>query len=262
MVEDVGTVLDTNVEPTPVNDPAPAPSWKDGMEPARVERLTRFEGADGTLDNGKIVDSYLELETAMGSRVKIPEEGDSEGFGKLYDQLGRPESPDKYEVAKVEGFDLGTDVMAAVKTAAHAEGLNTKQLNGVAAAYMNAFKAEQEKVQQEAAKLNAERWTNLKVEWGESKTKENIELAKRVIRESPELKDIITEEQVESDPIFVAVMSRLQRAAMDDNLVTGSQASDEEYKPEYPDSPGMYADGDSEDAKKARAWFEKRGYKY
>ena len=262
MVEETGTVLtpEPTTEPV-VNEPAPVPSWKDGMDPGRVERLVRFE-EDGQLNNSKITDSYLELETAMGGRVKIPEADDAEGFGKLYDQLGRPEAPDKYEIEFPEKLQLSDGVKAAIKNAAHEAGLNQQQTAKVVAAPLNAILAEADVQNKEVAALNAERWTNYKVEWGESKTKENIELAKRAIRENPEFKDIITEEAVESDPIFVAVMSRMQRKAMDDSLVTGSQSTEGEYTPEYPGSPGMYSDGESEDAKKARAWFTKRGHKY
>lgn len=34
------------------------------------------------------------------------------------------------------------------------------------------------------------------------------------------------------------------------------------YRPAYPDSPEMYARGETDEDKKAREWFEDRGYTF
>jgi hypothetical protein len=252
-----------------VDEPAVEPAVEPAPESPVPGAWLKEQGLDSYYDKLKKFDSvaamgkgYVNLEQSYGKSVKIPEEGDVDGFNELYTKLGRPETEDKYEIEAVEGFDMTGEVMTAVKSAAHMQGLNPKQLNGVAGAYMRGVKAQQEAAQKEIDAKNAERWANYKVEWGETKTAENIELAKRVIRDAPELEGIITEEMVESDPLFVSLMSRLMRKSMDDTLVTGGQGGEDDYRPQYPDSPEMYAAGESEDSKKARAWFIKRGHKY
>ena len=141
-------------------------------------------------------------------------------------------------------------------------GLNDSQVATLWGDYIGAVRAAQEKADKETAEKNATVWTDLKAQWGEKTTKENIELAKRAVRENPMVKDVITDEMVESDPVFVAFVSALARKGMNDTLVTGAASGEEDYRPEYPDSPEMYRHGESESAKKARAWFEARGHKY
>lgn len=220
-----------------------------------AESLAKFETPESL---GK---SYLELEKAMGSRVKIPDMNDTEAVGKFYDKLGRPETPDKYEMDSVDGLDLADSVLSAVRQAAHEKGLNGDQFKSVAGSYIAAMKAAQEEQQKAIAGQNDQRWIELKKEWGEDVTKENLELAKRAVRDS-ELKEFMDDEAVERDPIFVSFVSNLMRKAGDDKLVTGEKATEDEFVPAHPNSPDMYANGEDEYSKKAREYFTARGHKY
>jgi len=207
--------------------------------------------------------AYVELEKAASSKVKMPDMDNPESVAKFFDKLGRPESPDKYEMPKQDDVPIDATIAGVLREAAHKGGITSNQWNGLMGSYLGALKEAQEKQTQELEKLNAERWTNFKVAWGETGTKENIELAKRAIRQSPELEGIISENDVEKDPIFVAVMSRIMRKTLDDTLIPGEgQLDDKNWEPQYKNSPGMYKDGDSPDDKRARAWFEARGHKY
>ncbi len=49
---------------------------------------------------------------------------------------------------------------------------------------------------------------------------------------------------------------------MDDTLIRGTQTTEEEYVPQFKDSPEMYRNGEDEESKKARAYFQARGIKY
>ncbi|MCP4537789.1 MAG: hypothetical protein GY832_11650 [Chloroflexi bacterium] len=235
-----------------------SPDWKEQLEPYYQDKLGKFENL-AALGKG-----YVELEQAMGSRVKIPGPDDAEGRDKLWDQLGRPDSPEKYvlDEAMSEGVDINEDVMMAVRNAAHKAGLTGEQWTGVMGGYLNAIKEAEHAAQNGIDAKNTERWNNFKVEWGETKTAENIELAKRAVRDSELLKDVMSEEMVDKDPIFVAFVSDLMRKAQPDTLVSGEQTSDAQYEPQYKTSPEMYANGESEEDKKARAYFKARGHKY
>jgi len=52
----------------------------------------------GALRSEALLKSYLELERRLGRSVPIPDEDDREGWDRLYEATGRPESPDDYRI--------------------------------------------------------------------------------------------------------------------------------------------------------------------
>jgi hypothetical protein len=51
---------------------------------------------------------------------------------------------------------------------------------------------------------------------------------------------------------------------MGDTLIKGDVVDPDKaaWQPQYPNTPEMYAAGEDEESKKARAWFEAKGHKY
>ena len=231
-----------------------APEWQS----VNPEVLSKFS------TETDLAKSYVELQKVMRSQYKIPEKEDTQAWEQLYDKLGRPQSKDEYQInpEASEGVPIDDNIMAVVKDAAHKAGLNPGQWDNVMGSYLGAIKASMKAQEEEVAAKNTELWKTMTAEWGETATAENMELAKRAVRESPHLKDVLSEEQIAKDPIFIAFVSDLMRKSMDDKLVQGNQSGEEDYKPDYPNDPEMYAYGESEDSKKARAWFERQGHKY
>lgn len=255
-----------------VEDTEVIETWKDTV-PKELrfsnegkDRLERFD------DPGGLAKSYIELEQRTGTMVNVPGENSTdEQKAEFYAKLGRPEKPEGYEIARPENLPEGLPydevLEGKIKQVAHGAGVTQSQLAALAKVF-NDYGVETFNTALEAnKKLNDERWANLKMEWGENKTKENIELAKRAFDEiaPKELKDIMTRDEVESDPILVKMYAGIWRRNLSDSLVRGTPAPgapEKEYVPTYPDSPEMYRYGDDEDSVKAREYFKKRGHTY
>ena len=80
--------------------------------------------------------SYLEAEKGISSRIKMPEKDDEAGMNELYDKLGRPESPDKYDLEGIENAQLASDEankgqIDRFKEVGHKYGLNNRQVAGI-----------------------------------------------------------------------------------------------------------------------------------
>lgn len=122
------------------------------------------------------VKAYTNLEQFMGAEksgngVIIPKADDADAWGKVYDRLGRPETPDKYELP--EG-----NLAAAMAPALHEAGLNKAQAQKLSAAYEAAQKQHAEAETQKYSLELAEAEASLKKEWSKD-YKTNMETAKK-----------------------------------------------------------------------------------
>lgn len=157
-------------------------AWYDSADD-EIKGYIQNKGWDDPI---KAVKSYKELEQYRGASedqlIKMPKEGES--WDAVYDKLGRPESPDKYEI------DLGENVpqideqrLNTFKSLAHELGLNNEQAQKIAEAdsqYAQQFMQQhQEQInEQHQVELN-----ELEKEWG-SAFEERTELGRRFIRQN------------------------------------------------------------------------------
>lgn len=83
----------------------------------------------------EVIDEFnAKLESVPGV-IRLPKADDPKGaekMAKIYNALGRPASPDRYELELPEGLPIDTEFVAAVKDEAHKAGLNNAQLNALA----------------------------------------------------------------------------------------------------------------------------------
>lgn len=118
-----GVIMEPKVESTPS-------MWYDSFDDETKGYIQNkgWNSEDGTK---KMLDSYKNLEKLRGvpedKLIKIPIEEDAEGWGKVFDKLGRPESKDGYNVDSPEGVELDADRVNWFKDIAHKNGLNNKQ---------------------------------------------------------------------------------------------------------------------------------------
>ena len=96
--------------------------------------------------------------------VRLPQDGDTEGFSRLYSALGKPESPDKYQFDAIERLEEGTAKQMSewVAKIAHEANLTTAQAKRVYAAIAESTRDNTEAY---TATLQ-ERQEALKREWG------------------------------------------------------------------------------------------------
>jgi hypothetical protein len=159
--------------------PAAADSQSAAAEPAEWMRgLTTDADALAWLANkkfatpGALVDAYRQTERAF--HTAIPGENDpAERWDAFYKRVGRPDSPDGYEVAAPEGFESNPEFTGRFKETAHKMGLSARQAAGMVEWY------NQEALATMQAEANAAReQQQLRSEWGADFNK-NIETARR-----------------------------------------------------------------------------------
>ena len=243
-------------------------SWH-SAEHANLVQSKQWAGADDALKG------YGELEKALGTRVKLPtEESTPDEVSSFYNKLGRPESPDAYKLPELpEGKEYDKELISGMRSIAHEAGVTDNQFMKLVQRYLGIEKQKAELTEGETNRVAQESDRMLKEKWG-AEYPANIELAKRARDELIDDKDLLGQfaEMVETkypglgnDPVFVQVFTSIGTKMLDDTFVKGTGqtgSKDADYKPAYVDSPEMYAAGDDEESKKARAWHRNKGYVY
>lgn len=162
--------------------------WLAGLETDN-RSLVEAKGWKGPND---AIKSYREAESRLGQTLSVPGEGaTAEDWNKLYDKLGRPATPDKYEL-KVDRENLPADfpydetLAVNFRNWAHENGLNPRQAQALhdkwVASAAEGYQAQAQKVVQEQEAAHRE----LLSKWGDKDSdgyKKNVELMSRAARE-------------------------------------------------------------------------------
>jgi len=133
------TELNAQTSQAAAQTASPAQGWVAGdgtfanhqMMPEDVRNVVLSKKWSNVAD---IVKSYRELESFIGghkSRLNIPDKLDDSALNEIYSKLGRPDTPDKYQLqAKVpEGMQIDNQLVERFKKFAHAKNLTTTQFN-------------------------------------------------------------------------------------------------------------------------------------
>ena len=168
------------------NPTAAAPAWyaPEGIAPEVSTSLGELVKAKGWKGPADALLSYQNLEKVFGAdkagrTILAPKsDDDADGWSAVYNRLGRPESPDKYELPVPEGDD--GSFAQAVAPVLHELGLTSKQAKGLAE-WWNQTSAQRIEAESESfsAKSEAE-YKELQKEWGAAAA-QNEELAKRAV---------------------------------------------------------------------------------
>lgn len=155
-----------------------------------LESLPDELRADPTLANVKdvptLAKSYLDSQRYIGSAIRIPGEDagaedwakfderlakvpgitrlpkEGESWDGVYAKLGRPESPDKYQVQRAEGIARDEAAEKSFLADAHKHGLTNSQAQAVLG-YFDGMVSKAQQSRQAEAQQHAE---TLKAEWG------------------------------------------------------------------------------------------------
>jgi hypothetical protein len=149
---EVTTATDTNVTDantsgdvaTTVNDTAPTTTGQSSTvvdngwySKLGDEELSFLDQKGWKADDGiqKMLKSYRNLESLRGvpeeQLMRIPADGDVEGWNGLYDKIGRPKIDDGYKYEPKEGVQVDKDSLEWFNNAAYKAGLTNKQHNQV-----------------------------------------------------------------------------------------------------------------------------------
>jgi len=164
--------------------PAPAPAWHGLTDPADIAHLDN----KGWKSPQDIYRAYRGAETLIGkdpsSVVPIPRAGDVAGFDQLFNRLGRPDSPDKYDLKAglPDGTQADDGFMKEIGGLFHKSGLTGDQAKAVAAGYNAIATARQKQAETDAlANVTADKQT-LQREWG-SGYERQLTIAKMAVQE-------------------------------------------------------------------------------
>ncbi len=224
------------------------------------KELVEKKGWDGI---DAVFKSYTNVEKMSGGMTKMPTpESSAEEIRAFYQKTGCPENPEGYEVSDipetVEQFrDEGIE--GVMKQIAYDQGVSKQAFESIVKGYYD-------KLATDMAKGKEAGETALKEELGD-KYDESIKIANRFFDTcSEDFCALVKQSGLANNPVFIKEFLAKGKQTMADTLVRGSQDSDEtkdnEYVPANIKSPEMYANGEDDESKKARAYFEARGHVY
>jgi hypothetical protein len=168
--------------PNNIQSQAPAPqagNWYDGIQDADLKGYVQNKGWK---DPNELANGYRNLEKLLGSeKIPMPKGADdSEGWGRVYDALGRPKSADEYGITTPDG--LSTEFSKAAAGKFHELGLSANQAKALTDWYSNEIGSQSSQMKQQTAQQSEADITSLRSEWGRS-FDENVELSRRAAHE-------------------------------------------------------------------------------
>ena len=216
----------------------------------------------GWKSGSDVVNSYTELEKSMGGRLKMPTpESNAEEIRAFYQKTGCPENPEGYEVSAPEAIAHLRDegIETAIKQIAFDEGVSKQAFEAIVKGYYDKIGADMIASTEAGERALREQHTD--------KYDEVVKTADRFFDTcSPEFCQLIKDTGLGRSPVFINEMYTKGQQMISDTLIKGTADGDKPegdgYVPQYPKSPEQYANGEDEESKKARAWFEARGHKF
>lgn len=235
-VSSSNSILDSGNAPATVVDVAPPPSdWRSSL-PEDVRN-------DPTLSNIKDVESlaksHISAQRMLGGRIPIPskeasQEVRDEFYNKLnnipdvvrlpdpenpeyskqldevYNKLGRPQSPDRYEINNDHKIPLDEDFLTSAKATAHKMGLNKDQFKAMSDIVLNRDIQMREvfNKQHDVCKGFLEK------EWGNAFS-DNLSAAKSILskfaQKMPDAVEEIKNGYASNNPVVIMMASELGR---------------------------------------------------
>lgn len=174
------------------------------------------EGDEGL---ATVVKNYAEQQKLIGSKYTIPETGDAEGWGQLYNQLGRPATAEGYEIKYPDHhpvLDWNADAQKEVSGMAHDLGLSNSQYQRLVDWYSRITVEGQEFLDQK----NAEALGELRASYGALADRKFMQ-ADNLLRRAggDELLEVIRSSGLSGHPVFVGSMVRLVEQMGEDSTV-------------------------------------------
>jgi|TARA_R110000851_G_scaffold2262_1_gene8776 hypothetical protein len=211
------------VEQTPATAPAEqSSSWKNSIS----EEFRKDPSIEKFTEIDALAKSYINATRMIGQdKIVIPTKNSTqEAWDEAYEKLGRPESPDKYNL-KIESDVINMDENAIKSFAeqSHKLGLNSKQAEGILDFYKNNMEgsAQQSKIDTETAQAQSEQ--ELRSEWGrdfDAKVQQAGAIAKANI--NPEVLDMTLSSGIRlgDHPEIIKGFSKIANMMSEDKIVS------------------------------------------
>jgi hypothetical protein len=171
-----------NVTPEPTEPQGDATPQPQGSEPqAPVKQWYEQVFNDDSLKSDESIKKYKtpddfakafkEKDSMIGRKgVILPNDKDPKDIDRYYNQLGRPESPEKYQAPKIEVEEkfkafFSDDKLEGFKSIAHKHGLTQKQFEGITKEFTEAQLSEVKNIVHEEQKKFESATQSLMQEW-------------------------------------------------------------------------------------------------
>lgn len=227
----------------------------------------------GFTNKNELAKGYGELYSKMGTAVQIPTDQTApEEIAAFYRKVGKPETADEYGKSTVElpeGMSNDEKFEMTMRGIAHEAHFTKAQWQVILDAYNKYQVSVYGGMKEESQRLIAEGDATQRKNWGADYDK-NFEIVDRACAElipNEELRtqfaELVTSKGLRNNPVFAEVFLGIGKSMLDDTLVKGQLPKGPDgYVPSSPNSPDMYALGDSEECKKARTYFRTKGHVY
>jgi len=174
--------------------------------------------------------SYVSLEKKIGEKgiIKPKDDAPPEEWNKYYVALGRPETPDSYEIGRPEGlpdeFPYSEELEGQFKQWAHEAGLTAKQAKGLFDKYIQANIGAYDKASKEIGEARGKAEQVLRSEWGDNYDT-NLELALKARRQfapdqGPEWEQL--EFGLGNNPTLVKMFANIGARMSEGELIKGT----------------------------------------
>lgn len=150
----------------------------------------------------------------------LPEEGDAEGWGNVWNKLGRPETAEGYELPVPEG-DSG-EFADAASGKMHELGLSKSQAQGIAEWYNTQQSQMLEQFNQQREQQATENVAAIRKEWGNN-FDANVAVANKAISAylAPEAIQALRDSGLGSNPHFVKAFHKIGQSLSEAKVING-----------------------------------------
>jgi hypothetical protein len=178
-------------------------------------------------DVNSLAASYVNLQSHLG-RDKITKPVTESDWNDVYEFLGRPESPDKYEVALPENLpdqvksQFSDEALSSFKQEAHRLGLNAQQVKSLVAWQAGNMGSQYDALNEMQGKSVEDGERALKEEWGRAYD-QNINFAKKAFSEygGDSLAAKMESSGLGNDPDVLKAFANIAKATMADKDLIG-----------------------------------------
>lgn len=167
------SLLAGNPEPNPAGSsdsgsgsPTPAPAANSWLEGVADPETLAWAGKKGWKTPGDALASHRELEKMLGGeKVPVPKDpNDKAAWDLFHKAAGRPETPDGYELSKVEGID--PEIAKEAAAAFHGAGMTPAQVKAALDLHGKQIAAQTSAADNAFMQQSAADQADLRKEWG------------------------------------------------------------------------------------------------
>ena len=201
------------------------------------EELREHPSLSPIKDVGNLARSYVNAQRLIGSdKVPLPKNPTEEDLDNIYSKLGRPETPQGYELP-VDGNVITEEVAAQYADIAHNLRLTPQQAQGVLDYYKSTVQQTSEGLAEQAEQQAEQTTAELQKEWGQA-FEQKVTAAKEIVDQfaGPELLQMKLEDGtlIGNHPTFIkafAAMGDFKSTVTSEDTVSDN-ATNRAYTPQ------------------------------